>query len=212
MPVLTANRIKERTTDLSGGQNSGSEPSTLLANQAELITNSTISEKGKAKQRKGLARVGDNPDTLISLWTFDNSTVVDDKEDNDGTATAITFVDGKFGKCASFNATTSSILVAADTTIDVNSMGPFRVSAWIYADSDGENDEGRIVDKMAATDAGYRLFVKGETGGTVILDFEVGDTGTNTRVITSTTLTTGAWHKVDAVYNTDRSGDIYIDG
>lgn len=212
MPVLTANRIKERTTDLSGGQNSGSEPSTLLANQAELITNSTISEKGKAKQRKGLARVGDNPDTLISHWTFDNSTVVDDKEDNDGTASAITYVAGKFGKAASFNGTTSIITVAADTTIDVNSMGAFRISVWVYVDSDGENDEGRIVDKMAGTDVGYRLFVKSQSGSTVIIDFEVGDTGANTRIVTSTTMSTGAWHKIDAIYNTDRSGDVYIDG
>ena len=212
MPVLTANRVKERVSDFSGGQNSGDEPSSLAPNEFELLENSIISSKGKCEQRKGVARTGDNPDTLISLWTFDASTAVDDKEDNDGTASVVTYVAGKFGKAASFNGTTSSILVAADTTIDVNSMGAFRISAWIYVDSDGEGDEGRIVDKMAGTDAGYRLFVFGESASTVKLDFEVGDTGANTRVITSTTLTTGAWHKVDAVYNTDRSGDIYIDG
>jgi len=212
MPVLTSNRVKERVADFSGGQNSGSEPSVLLPNQAELLENCLITRKGKCEQRKGIARVGDNPDTLISHWTFDASSSVDDKEDNDGTDTSITYVDGKFGKCASFNGSTSSILVAADSSINATSMGPFRISVWVYADSDGENDEGRIVDKMAGTDAGYRLFVKGQSGSTVILDFEVGDTGTNTRVVTSTTMSTGAWHKIDAVYNSDRSGDIYIDG
>jgi len=212
MPLLTANRAKERVADFSGGQNSGDEPSSLLPNQAELLENTIISEKGKAEQRKGIARVGDNPDTLISHWTFDDSSSVDDKEDNDGADTSITYVDGKFGKCASFNGSTSSILVAADSSINATSMGAFRISAWVYVDSDGENDEGRIVDKMAGTDAGYRLFVKSQSGSTVILDFEVGDTGTNTRVVTSTTMSTGAWHKVDAVYNSDRSGDIYIDG
>lgn len=212
MAVLTHNRVKERVADFSGGQNSGDEPGEIGQSQAELLENTVITKKGKAEQRKGIARTGDNPDTLISHWTFDASDSTDDKGDNDGTDTAITYVDGNFGKCASFNGSTSSISVSADTTIDVNSMGAFRISAWVYVDSDGENDEGRIVDKMAGTDAGYRLFVKSQSGSTVILDFEVGDTGTNTRVVTSTTMSTGAWHKVDAVYNTDRSGDIYIDG
>jgi len=212
MPVLTANRAKERVADFSGGQNSASEPSNLLPNQAELLENCIITKKGKCEQRKGLARVGDNPDTLISHWTFDASSSVDDKEDNDGTDTAITYVAGKFGKAASFNGTTSKITVTADTSIDVGSMGAFRLSAWIYVDSDGENDEGRIFDKWSSTNVGYRLFVFGQSAGTVKLDFEVGHATTNTRVITSTTLTTGAWHKVDAVYNSDKSGDIYIDG
>src|SRR3990167_6236179 len=212
MPVLTAKRAKVRQIDFTGGQNSGDEPLAVKPNQAVLLENCTISNIGECEQRKGIELVGDNPATLISKWTFDNSTAVDDKEDNDGTATSVTYVDGKFGKCASFNGTTSSISVPADTSIDANSMGPFMIQAWVYADSDGENDEGRIVDKMAATDAGYRFFVKSQSGATVILDFEVGDTGANTRIVTSTTLSTGAWHRVNAVYNSDRSGDVYIDG
>jgi len=210
--ILTSKRAKVSQIDFTGGQNSGDDPSTVKANQASLIENSYITQVGKLEQREGQTLLGDNPATLISKWTFDASTAVDDKEDNDGTATSVTYVDGKFGKCASFNGTTSSISVPADTTIDAVSMGAFRVSAWVYVDSDGENDEGRIVDKMAGTDAGYRFFVKSQSGSTVILDFEVGDTGTNTRVVTSTTMSTGAWHKVDAIYNTDRSGDIYLDG
>ena len=212
MPVLTSNRAKVRQIDFSGGQNSHDDSQNLKENQAEIIENSIITQRGRCDQRKGLTRVGDNPDTLISQWTFDASSSVDDKGSNDGSDTSITYVDGKFGKAASFNGTTSLITVSADSTIDVNSMGPFRISAWIYVDSDGENDGGRIVDKFSGTDVGYRLFVFGESSGTVKLDFEVGHATTNTRVITSTTLTTGAWHKVDAIYNTDKSGDIYIDG
>lgn len=212
MSVLTASRVKERVSDFSGGQNSGSEKSTVKGNEAELLENCIITKKGKCEQRKGYARTGDNPDTLISHWTFDNSSAVDDKGSNDGTATAVTYVDGKFGKCASFNGTTSNIAVSADSTIDVTSMGAFRISAWVYVDSDGEDDEGRIVDKMNDTGVGYKLYVYGESSSTVKVGFEVGDTGTNTLVTTTTTLSTGAWHKIDAVYNADRSGDIYIDG
>jgi len=212
MPVLTAQRAKLNQIDFTGGQNSGDDPSTVKPNQATLIENSYITRVGMLEQREGLARVGDNPSTLISQWTFDNSTAVDDKSTNEGTATNVSYVDGKFGKCASFNATTSSISVPAAASINATSMGAFMIQAWVYVDSDGENDEGRIVDKMGATDAGYRLFVKSQSGSTVIIDFEVGDTSTNTRVVTSTTMSTGAWHRINAVYNTDRSGDIYLDG
>ena len=212
MAVLTAGRAKLRQVDFTGGQNSGDEAVAVKPNQASLLENCIISFVGKVDQREGQETTGDNPATLISKWTFDNSTAVDDKSTNEGTATSVTYVDGKLGKCASFNGSTSSISVPANSSIDATSMGAFRISAWIYVDSDGGNDEGRIVDKMAGTDAGYRFFVKSQSGATVILDFEVGDTSTNTRVVTSTTLSTGAWHKVDALYNTDRSGDIYIDG
>jgi len=212
MPVLTSGRAKVRQIDFTGGQNSGDEPSAVKPNQASLIENSYISQVGKLEQREGLTLVGDNPATLISKWTFDASTAVDDKEDNDGTATGVTYVDGKFGKCASFNGTTSSISVPADSSIDITSMGACRLSAWIYVDSDGENDEGRIFDKWSGSAVGYRLFVNGQSGSTVKLTFEVGYGTTNAIVVTSTTLSTGAWHRVDAIHNADKSLDIYIDG
>lgn len=212
MPVLTSQRAKVSQIDFTGGQNSGDDPSTVKPNQATLIENSYITHVGRLEQREGQTLVGDNPATLISKWTFDASTAVDDKSTNEGTATAVTYVDGKFGKCASFNGTTSTITVPANSSIDITSMGPCRLSAWIYVDSDGENDEGRIFDKFSSTNVGYRFFVFGQSSSTVKLKFEVGHATTNTLVVTSTTLSTGAWHKVDAIYNSDKSGDIYIDG
>lgn len=212
MPVLTANRLKQRVLDFSGGQNSGDEPSNLRANEAELLENTIITDKGKAAQRRGIVRTGDNPDTLISHWTFDASDSTDDKGSNDGTDTAVTYVDGKFGKAASFNGSTSLITVAADSTIDATSMGPFRISVWVYVDSDGESNTGRILDKFSGSDTGYRLWVHSESSSTVKLSFEVGYDSTNAIVVTSTTMSTGSWHKVDALLNSDDSVDIYIDG
>ena len=212
MPILTSNRAKIAQIDFTGGQNSGDDPSTVKPNQATLIENSYITHIGRTEQREGLTLVGDNPATLISKWTFDASTAVDDKSTNEGTATAVTYVDGKFGKCASFNGTTSIITVPANSSIDITSMVACRLSAWIYVDSDGENDEGRIFDKWSGANVGYRLFVFGQSGATVKLKFEVGHATTNALVITSTTLSTGAWHKVDAIYNADQSVDVYIDG
>lgn len=212
MSVLTSKRVKLNQKDFTGGQNSGDDPSTIKPNQASLIENSYITHVGRLEQRHGQTLVGDNPATLISKWTFDASTAIDDKASNNGTATAVTYVDGKFGKCASFNGTTSSISVPANSSINITSMGACRLSAWIYADSDGENDEGRIFDKFSGTDVGYRLYTFGQSGSTVKLKFEVGYGTTNALVVTSTTLSTGAFHKVDAIHNSDKSLDIYIDG
>ena len=212
MAVLTASRAKIRQIDFSGGQNSGDESASIKSNQAGLLENCMIWENGKVEQREGLALIGDNPATLISKWTFDDSTVVDDKSTNEGTATAVTFVDGKFGKAASFNGTTSSISITAAAAISGTTMGAFRLSAWIYVDSDGENDEGRIIDGWSGTAVGYRLFVNGESSSTVKVTFEVGYGTTNAIVVTSSTISTGAWHRIDAIHNADKSLDVYFDG
>ncbi len=210
MPKVTAKREAIRVRTLNGGQNSSAEPTVAGANEATLLQDSTITNLGQTKQRGGLTRTGDNPDTLISRWTFDLSTSVDDKGSNDGVGTNITYVDGKFGKAASFNGTTSSIKVDADTTIDVNSMGPFRISAWVYVDSDGENDIGSIIDKFDT--AGYKLWVHTESSSTVKLSFQVGDTGADALAVTSTTMSTEVWHKIDATYDSSRVPTIWIDG
>src|SRR3990167_3699900 len=212
MAVLTAKRAKVRQIDFSGGQNSGDEAAAIKPNQAELLENSMIWQSGKVEQREGLTLVGDNPATLISKWTFDDSTAVDDKSTNEGTATAVTFVDGKFGKCASFNGTTSSISIPAAAAISGSTMGAFRLSAWVYVDSDGENDEGRIIDGWSGTIVGYRLFVNTESSSTVQVTFEVGYGTTNAIVVTSSTISISAWHRIDAIHNSDKSLDVYFDG
>jgi hypothetical protein len=212
MSKVTAGRQPIRVRSFNHGQDSSAEPTVARENHGTKVKDTIITKLGEAEQREGLARIGDNPDTLISRWTFNNSTVVDDKGTNHGTASSITYVDGKFGKCASFNGTTSYISVPADSTIDVNSTGPLRLSAWIYVDSDGEGNVGRIIDKFSGTDVGYRLWVHSEAASTVKLSFEVGYVTTNAIVITSTTMPINTWVKIDGILNSDDSADIYING
>jgi len=213
MPRKIQRKKQLRVQTFSRGQNSADEPSILKSGFAQKLENGIITQVGKVTSRKGLSRVGDNPDTLISEWNFNDSTHNDSVGTNHGTATSTTFSDGKFGKGCEFNGSTSSVVVTADSTIDVTSMGPFRVSAWVYVDSDGENDGGRIVSKGEASSVGYNVRVGNESGGTVTVGMTVyHDGATDANVVTSTTITTGAWHKIDALYNTDKSLDIYLDG
>lgn len=68
MPVITANRVKYRQSDFSGGQNSSDEPASIGANQAVLLQNSIITKKGKCTQRAGLTELGtDNSTTNVIL-------------------------------------------------------------------------------------------------------------------------------------------------
>lgn len=201
-----------RVQTFNAGQQSAFQPTVITEGGASEITNSIISNLGQVQQRLGLVRKGDDPDTLISHWTFDASSSADDKGDNDGTDTDITYVDGKFGKAASFNGTTSKITIGADTTIDATDLGNFSISAWVLANSDGENNVGRIVDKWSGTKVGYRFWVHTESSETVKLSFEVGYGTTNSIVVTSTTMSISALHRIEAVHNADKSSDIYIDG
>ena len=212
MPININNKIQLRNQAFNRGQNSNDSALTLKPGTLQLLENGVIDSVGDIDKRKGTTRVGDNPDSLISRWLFDNSDATDSKASNDGTVSAVTYAEGKFGKAAQFNGTSSSIEVAADTSIDVNSTGPFRLSAWIYVESDGENDEGRIFDKDGTGSDGFYLAVNNESSSTVAIKFVVRHATTDAEVQTSTTLSTEAWHKIDAVYNTDLSLDIYIDG
>ena len=68
MPVITANRVKYRQADFSGGQNSSDEPASIAPTQAVLLQNCIITKKGKCTQRYGLTELGtDNSTTNIIL-------------------------------------------------------------------------------------------------------------------------------------------------
>ena len=206
------NRQQIHVRSFNRGQFSGVEQSTIPEGGATSLTNVLINELGRAKQREGLTRRGDTPASLNSHWTFDASSAVDDVGSNDGTAVDVTYVDGKFGKCASFNGSSSKITVTVDTTLDANSLGDFTLRAWVYVDSDGENSVGRIIDKWSGTKVGYRLWVHSESASTVKVSWEVGYGTTNALIVSTTTISTGAWHKIEAIHQTDKSLDLYLDG
>lgn len=214
--ALLKNRKPIRVQSFNRGQFSAGEPTTVPENAASGLNNLLINELGQAEQRGGLTRQGDNPDALVSHWTFDDSSSVDDKGSNDGTDTDIIYVDGKFGKAAEFNGASSKIVVAADSTIDVDTIGSLTVSAFVNPNTDGENDVGRIVDKTddrATPTLGYVLNIQEESTGTFKIRFFVKyDGAADAEVITSTTIATDTLTKIEAVLNADDSIDIFING
>ena len=206
-----SNRMPLRVQSFNGGQYSANESSFIPQHSAKELRNIVIDQIGNATQREGLYHMGEVPATLTYHVPFNDSSSADVIGALDGTDTAITYATGKFGMGASFNGTTSNIVVAADTAIDVNTLGSMTISAWVYADTDGEGNVGRIVDKFSGTDVGYRLWLSGSDTVPVI-NFEVGYVTTNAIVTTTTTVTAGAWTKIDAVLEADHSINIYING
>lgn len=212
MPLIRQKK-RVRVQSFNAGENSTAEPGIVKSPFASLAQNVNLDEAGKVKQRIGVDEVGDSPDTLKMDMNFSTSSAVDDEGNIIAasiTETSTAYDDGKFAKAIQFNGTTSSVLVAAtETEVSVNTMGPFVITAWVYVDTDGGSDQGRIVDKYAT--GGYRFWVHTESSSTVKLSFEVDYVTTNALAVTSTTMSTGAWHKVEAVLAT-HTPEIYIDG
>ena len=100
------------------------------------------------------------------------------------------------------------ISVAADETIDANDKTALSISAWIYPQSDGEGDAGRIMEK------GYLFYVINESGTTVDLRFELNMSGTNVAAYKTGGVTLNQWNHIIAVYNEDSAlkGKLYING
>jgi hypothetical protein len=207
MPIVRE-KEKIRVQSFNGGENSTGEEGIVKTPYATLARNCYIDEPGKVIQREGLSPQGDNPDSLISKWTFSNSDATDGKSSNDGTETSISYAAGKHGIAAWFNGTSSNINIPGATEIDITSMGTFTNVVWVYPESDGENDEGHIWTKGE-----HYAYVWGESGGTVKLGFKLDyDVGTDALVTTTTTINTGEWSRIEFINQSDNSLDIVING
>ena len=148
-----------------------------------------------------------------------NSTALDSSvHDNDGFQSNVVIANGISGGAGDWNGVNSYITLGSDASIDDIFSGGGTVSAWIHADSLGENDHGGIADKAtstfgAASNGDGWAFQVG-VNGTLI--FEHGFTGSQGVWKTNNgSLTLNAWHHVAVVYDNSSAGNdplLYIDG
>ena len=109
-----------------------------------------------------------------------------------------------------------SITNADIIDFDIGLRAGSTFAAWIYVDSDGENDLGHVFSKDGGSPSQTYIRVGGESGGTVQVAAAM-DLGTADGTIAgsaSTAITTGAWHHVAMGYSDDGDDEIslYIDG
>ena len=148
---------------------------------------------------------------LIGYWKLDenaaNTTVVDSTGTQaNATAsqnTSVMTATGKIATCLSFNGTTDYVNVPHHSS-QLTTTG-LSISAWIYADTGGEANFGRIIDKSSALSGvgGYYLCTRGSD-----YMFQVND---GTQVI-SGTRENGVWQFVVITVQSDGTGQIYING
>jgi hypothetical protein len=201
MGIAINNKQVMRMQRFDLGQNSSDEPSVVTNGFAGLLENHLITNAGKVEQRGGLERVGDETDELKLSLNFNDSTVADVVGSNTVTSASVSIADGKFGKGVKFNGSGSSITVAAASAISVNTMGPFRFSAWIKGTS------GTICNKLS-TGAGFKIHIASSE-----INFEVGYSTTNAKIITtSAAISASSFYKLDCIMNTDKSLDVFING
>ena len=104
-----------------------------------------------------------------NVLTFDNN--LDDLTyyENSGTGTSITYSTKNSDVGVNFNGTTSKIDYGIDDSINELFKNGGIINVTIYPINDGESDNGNIVRKW--TTGGWKLFVSGESGGKVKLNF-----------------------------------------
>ena len=203
MGISIRNKQAFRSVIFNRGQNSTSEQTTLPVGYAALIENGIINDLGKIKERDGITRVGDDPAELVLDINFNGRTIEDSSASTQTiTYNTVTFTDGKFGYAAKFGGTGADITVAADSTINVTDMGPFRFSCFI------KGADGTIANKFSGTDIGFEISVaSGE------VTFEVGYDDTNAKVVTTdAAIDATDFYKLDCIMLADNSLDVLVDG
>ena len=114
-----------------------------------------------------------------------------------------------------FDGSSGNVNCGSNSSIDnvFTTGGSIRVRVNVR--SDGEGNEGRIIDKRHGTSNGYTLYTSSESGGAVKLSFLQEWTTTNLLSETiDTVLTLGQWHDVYITYDTSSSSNvptIYVD-
>ncbi len=110
-----------------------------------------------------------------------------------------------------FDGADDIVACGADVTMDITDTAT--LTAWVYIDSDGENNEGSIIDRRDATPDGYRLYVSSEAAGDVAIE-AILDGVADAYAVSNVEVSISGWHYIVAVYN--RLGtfhwEIYEDG
>jgi len=130
-----------------------------------------------------------------------------------GTLTNITIAGGHIN----FNSSTSkaNFGTVPSTLIGLWSGGG-TLSVWMRAESDGEGNQGRILDTNQPTNEGWLLYALEESGGACRVQFASVFTGTNGFwKTTNLDITLNEWVNVTMVYDSDLVSNVplyYING
>ena len=114
-------------------------------------------------------------------------------------ASRATGAHGTLGGSAHFNGAESRIVIGDAVNIQDIWDGGGTVETWLYPRSDGEGNNGRVVDKRV----GWRIDTDNETGGSVRLSLYYDFSGTDGWWTTATDIPLNEWTHVAVIYDAD---------
>lgn len=147
-----------------------------------------------------------------AIWHLHSDSLDSTSNNNDGTDTSITRVIGEIADSANFDAINSKIDVGTDATIDdifAATNGGW-VSCWINPNTDGEGDNGRILDKVQ-----WDIRTNGEVGGKVKIQFTHTFSGVDGVWETISDIPLNKFTRIDVFYDnstTSNNPTIYVNG
>jgi hypothetical protein len=145
--------------------------------------------------------IGAGPGTTKLLLHLSGNSTDSSGNNNNGTDTAITYVDGKFRKCASFNGSSSQI----QSTVTGDSV--FTINTWVKITSFPGMTGYFFNRRNTANNANYGIYLNSSSQ----FGLNCYDGFTGPFFATDATFSTGVWYNVVEVFN-GASSAIYVNG
>lgn len=155
--------------------------------------------------------------SLRGSWPMDETSGVNVADssgnNNNGTATGTTIVDGKFEKARSFNG--SSDYVSVPSGVSLKSLSQATFSLWFKANNWSNTAYDNVLYSEGLSGNSWRFGISVKDSSNLTFwtrDTSSGDSGTGEELLFSKP-TTGTWHHLVAVYDSTGSKKrIYVDG
>ena len=141
------------------------------------------------------------------------STWKDTANDNNGTLSGDTFFNTAGGGSFTFNSADDYVTIANESNFDIGTA--CTITAWVYLDSLGDSDYGRIIDKASALSSSTLDGFHFHCNTSNSFGAAVGCSTTNARSVSATSvLSLNTWMHLVMVFNEDGSKKIkqYKDG
>jgi hypothetical protein len=183
-------------------------PTTLSFSSADRPTGvATTGSDTRGYLNEGMKIKYDQAESLTAYWNLDSNSISQVGSFN-GTDTAVIYSAGKFGNGASFNGTSSKIVLTDNSAL--KPTGAFTIGCWFKTNSTGSAKLLYQSRSMNTNYAGIVIYIN--SSNTITTEF-----GNNTQVgannvfVTTTNICDNNWHYITVAYNNNYA-QIYIDG
>jgi len=148
------------------------------------------------------------PVANLAYYKLDSNANDSSGNSYNGTATNVTFVNGRFNEAAKFNGSSSKINLGTSSNFSITTTGALSISMWIKTTS---TTTGYVISK--ADDSGdYEWSIEQLSNGTLTLYAYTSAGGVASTINNTAVINDGNWHNLVGVIVNNTSTTLYIDG